>query len=404
MSSSRISRVADAVRPAMKARLMLAGPAGAGKTHTALTIATVLADGGKPLVIDTEEESALTYADRFDFVHLPWDPPFDPQELANVVADVARDYPVVIIDSASHFWMDEGGTLDIAGGKFTGWKAARPKQRDMIVSVLRAQTHMIVCVRSKMEYTQEEKNGKQVVSKLGMAPIQDSTFEFEMNVSCEIDMQHKVSIGKTRCDLLDGREYPAGHAADLAKVYGEWLQGGAPTITADEADELKHRLNGLDGKARAAFKAEFGHPAHLLADKVVAAREFVAAREGGTGDSPDMEGGAQGTSAEGSKEGHQPGRTTFSGNTAPAPNPGDTDRHRTRVNAAMSEVGVRDDDERHALIRYATGGATDSSAGLNAEQAAQVVTVCQQYGAGFVAFRHTLDGAVELVAAESVDQ
>jgi hypothetical protein len=33
-------------------------------------------------MIDTEKESALTYADDFTFDHLPWDPPFEPRELA----------------------------------------------------------------------------------------------------------------------------------------------------------------------------------------------------------------------------------------------------------------------------------------------------------------------------------
>jgi hypothetical protein len=145
--------------------------------------------------------------------------------------------------------------------------------------------------------------------------------------------------------------------------------------------------------------------APLLADHVDESWSLIneaatVADEVGDSGPPDTEGGEQGTSADGSQGNDQPGRPV----TAPAPNPGDTDRHRKRVNAAMSEVGVRDDNERHALIRYATGGQAESSAGLTAEQVAQVVTVCQQVGAGFVVFRDTLDGTVELVAAESVDQ
>lgn len=282
MTNRRIERVQPAVRRSMKARLMIAGPAGAGKTHTALTIARALCPDEMPLVIDTEEESALTYADKFAFHHLPWDPPFNPQELAQVVTEVAPNYPCVIIDSASHFWSDDGGTLDVAGGKFTGWKTARPMQRDLIVSVLRAPTNMIVCVRSKMEHAQETdaKTGKHVVTKLGMAPVQDSTFEYEVNVSAELDMTHTLSISKTRCDLLDGREFPAGHSTDMALIYSKWLEGGEPVAAPEDVTGLVTRMNDvIDEALRKSVKQEFvqrfGRPEHLLASKVAEADLFL---------------------------------------------------------------------------------------------------------------------------------
>ena len=139
---------------------MVSGPTGAGKTWTALKIAEVLAEGGKILVIDTEKESALTYADTFTFVHLPWLPPFEPRELARTMAEAGHEYAVVIVDSTSHFWRKEGGTLDIAGGKFTGWKDARPAQEDLVQALLDCHAHVILCARSKMEHVQEEINGR----------------------------------------------------------------------------------------------------------------------------------------------------------------------------------------------------------------------------------------------------
>ena len=79
VTANRLSLAREAVRPSLKARLMLSGPAGAGKTFSALEIASVL--GERILLIDTEKESALTYASEFAFTHLPWAPPFDPREL-----------------------------------------------------------------------------------------------------------------------------------------------------------------------------------------------------------------------------------------------------------------------------------------------------------------------------------
>lgn len=285
--TNRLQRVADAVRPEMKARLLLAGPAGSGKTWTALTIAAELAEGELPLVVDTEEESALTYADDFKFKHLPWDPPYHPQELSEAIEEAAKLYPVVVIDSASHFWMEEGGTLDIAGGKFTGWKAARPAQRDLIHSILRARAHMIVCVRSKMDYAQQEgKNGKQEVVKLGMAPIQDATVEYEVNVAAELDIAHTLHISKTRCAVLADRTFPAQHAIDMARIYRDWLRGGDPLAPVQDVEALKRRLNGMSGEDRRRFKENFGHPDHLVDRLLSAAVEFVDGLEkGGTASS-----------------------------------------------------------------------------------------------------------------------
>lgn len=89
-------------------------------------MAEVLAEGGEVLVIDTERESALTYADDFAFDHLPWHAPFDPRELGRVIAEAGDSYAVVMVDSLSHFWRAEGGTLDIAGGSSPGGRTPAP--------------------------------------------------------------------------------------------------------------------------------------------------------------------------------------------------------------------------------------------------------------------------------------
>lgn len=247
--SRRLVNAKPAVRPSLKGRLMLSGPAGAGKTFSALEIAQVLGD--RILVIDTERESSLTYADEFTFTHLPWHEPYDPRELGKELVDAAEDFDVIVVDSLSHFWGGQGGTLDIADGKFGGWKTARPAQNDVVQGILSAPAHIIVCVRSKMEHVQEQdaKTGKQVVKKLGLSPKQDGDLEYELNLAAEIDIDHRISVSKSRTTAVPvGRSFPSGHAGDLAKDYAAWLSSGEPFASLEVRAQIDLARAGLSGE------------------------------------------------------------------------------------------------------------------------------------------------------------
>lgn len=251
--ASRLLLANTAIRPKMYARMMLSGPAGSGKTDTALTIARELTRGdlSKVIVIDTEKDSALTYADRFPgYTHLPWDPPFSPSELGKTVTEAASSpqFEVVIVDSMTHFWKKRGGTMDIADGKFGGWKTARPVQEEMVDALLGAQAHVIICVRSKIEYAQvedERRPGRQKIMKLGMAPQQDGDLEYEMNISVEMDMEHTMYVGKSRTtDIPVGRTYMPGSAAEFGATYADWLSGGTE-ISSLSLEALQTKLGTL---------------------------------------------------------------------------------------------------------------------------------------------------------------
>lgn len=287
---SRLSLAAPAARPMLPARMMLSGPPGSGKTRTSLIVASVLADGGDVLLVDTERESALTYADDFGFHHLGWNPPYDPRELADTLHAAGEKYAVVIVDSLSHFWRKQGGTLDIAEGKFSGWKVARPAQEDMIDAILGTRSHVIVSVRAKVEYTQaQDERGRQVVTKVGMAPQQDDTLEYEVNLAAELDIEHRLTIAKSRTVPLPvGKVFAPGHAETFATIYRDWLRGGEPLPARDVVDGFIGRLNALPGDLRKEAKAEWlaalGKPETLRAAQVEQAETLVAAYESRIGD------------------------------------------------------------------------------------------------------------------------
>lgn len=286
MPASRAKQVKPAVRPAMPARLMLSGVAGSGKTWSALTIARILVGPeGRVVLIDTETDSALTYADEHTFEHLPWTPPFDPRDLAATIRDLSDGITTaIVVDSLTHFWEGDGGTLSIAHGRFTGWKEATPVQDDMVDAILRSRSHVIACVREKVHYDVSEGGGKQKVEKVGLAPKQRDGLDYEFNVAVSIDAAHEATVHKTRCRRLSGRVYRPNHIDEFATAYAEWLAGGQPVVSAEQAAELRALVGGLPGKevestlradCMALFKERFGSPDQVLAEDLDAARELI---------------------------------------------------------------------------------------------------------------------------------
>lgn len=240
MTTNRLSLAQPAVRTGQKARVALIGPSGAGKTWTALTVATELAQGGKVLLIDTEEGSGALYADKFKYDHLRWNPPYDPRELTSTL-EQAKDYAVVIVDSLSHFWDDEGGLLDIVDSvaarsssknSFAAWKEGTPIQKDMVRAFLRIDAHAIVTMRAKTEYVleQDERTGRTAPKRIGLAPVQRAGMEYEFTVIGLLELNHQLVIDKSRCDQVADKRYLAGKAAQFGKTLAEWLAGAAPEV------------------------------------------------------------------------------------------------------------------------------------------------------------------------------
>jgi len=224
-----------AVKYGGKLRMALAGPAGSGKTYSALRIATALANGGKIALVDTEHGSASKYADIFAFDVLELGPPFHPKRYGEAIRDASEaGYSVVILDSLSHAWNGDGGLLDIVdqiakrmktSNTFAAWKDATPIQNRLIEDILTADLHVIATMRSKQDYIiEQDDKGRSRPRKVGMAPIQRDGFEYEFDVFGELDIDANLIITKTRCPALEGGLYPKP-GEDVAAILVEWLSG-----------------------------------------------------------------------------------------------------------------------------------------------------------------------------------
>lgn len=201
-----------ATRKQAKARIAIDGASGSGKTYTALIAATSLANGGKIAVIDTERGSASLYSDEFDFdvVELQ---NFHPRNYIQAIEAAEQgNYAVIVIDSLSHAWEGEGGILDLhdnatkrqsSQNSYTAWKDVTPIHREFVDRILQSNCHIVATMRSKMEYSQEKDgNGKTVIKKIGLAPVQRAGTEYEFTVVCDMDVDHNLVVSKSRCKAI----------------------------------------------------------------------------------------------------------------------------------------------------------------------------------------------------------
>lgn len=223
-----------ATKTSAKLRLALIGPAGSGKTYSALAIASGL--GRKIAVLDTEHGSASKYADVFSFDSMQ-PPSFNPQVYIDAIAAAsAGGYDVLVIDSLSHAWAGKGGALEMVdaaakrlkGNSYVAWGEVTPLQTQMIDAILAADLHIIATMRSKMEYVQErDSNGRTTVRKIGLQPVQREGVEFEFDVMGDLSQDNELVISKTRCPALSGAIIKKP-GKPLADTLLSWLAGEAP--------------------------------------------------------------------------------------------------------------------------------------------------------------------------------
>lgn len=224
-----------AERKQAKLRLALDGPSGSGKTYTALIAATEIACGGKVAVIDTERNSASLYSDKFSFDVATLDK-FSPKAYVELIAQAESDgYSVIVIDSLSHAWEGIGGVLDMhdeatrrqkTHNSYTAWADVTPEHRALIDAMLQSKCHIIATMRSKMEYVQEkDANGKTVIRKVGMAPVQRQGMEYEFTIVGDLDADHTLVISKSRCEKVSDAVVTKP-GSNFFKVISEWLNSG----------------------------------------------------------------------------------------------------------------------------------------------------------------------------------
>ena len=224
-----------ATRQQSKLRMTIDGPAGSGKTFTALRFAHTLAGAGRIALIDTERGSASKYAGEAPD-GIPWDfdtlelTQFSPEKYTEAIMAAGRGgYAVLVIDSLSHAWEGTGGALEIkqrAGESWSAWRHVTPIHNRMVDAILQSTCHVITTMRSRMEYVQEvDGTGRTVIRKVGLSPIQRPGMEYEFDVVADMDWSHILSVSKTRCPAITDMKVEKP-GPDFLRPVVEWLFTG----------------------------------------------------------------------------------------------------------------------------------------------------------------------------------
>ena len=218
--------IRGAERHAVPQILALAGPTFSGKTIGALFVAAGLIEPGQKIgFLDTEQGRGLAYADDpeiraaipreswvdgkpFGYIELL--PPFHPARyMAALRAFQNAGYGLVITDSASHAWAEEGGCLDMKEND-RAWNRAKLWNKRFSAALRYSPLHQIVCLRAqektKVIDANKSSSGKQEYIPLGIQPICEKTFPFDLGTYITVEGE------------VDGR--PSTHLATPRK----WLR------------------------------------------------------------------------------------------------------------------------------------------------------------------------------------
>jgi hypothetical protein len=276
--------IRKAERKRAKLRMGIAAPSGAGKTYSALLLAFGL--GGKVGLIDTECGSGDLYANLGDYDIISIDAQYTiAKYLQAIKAFESAGYSTIIIDSLSHAWAGDGGLLDkqgkIAGtgNGYAAWRTITPEQNSLVTAMLASPCHIIGTMRSKTDYVQEkdERTGKTVIRKVGLAPVQRDGLEYEFSVMLNIDEQHVAHASKDRTSLFDGRYFKIDQST--GKELLTWLENGVeppkvvvPTF-ADHIAAIDNATTIDDLKAAYINARKFAGADEAMLEQFVAAKD-----------------------------------------------------------------------------------------------------------------------------------
>jgi len=254
MATPRVFTDAEAVREQTPVLVGLVSPSGAGKTYSALRLATGMqrVTGGEIFVVDTEQKRAKHYAAAFKFRHVPFGKPFSPLDyLAAIEHCVTKGAKIVIVDSMSHEHEGPGGVLEMHSAKLDklagddwkkrerctmlAWSEPKQQRRRLLNSIVQMDCNFIFCFRAKRKI-KPVKGGEPL--DLGWMPIGGEEFVYEMTMNAilhpgangvpswkptEVGEREMVKLPEQFRDVFAGDPQLS---EDIGEKLARWAAGG----------------------------------------------------------------------------------------------------------------------------------------------------------------------------------
>lgn len=246
-------KIRRASRQQTLARVLMEGPAGAGKTKSGLLFANGLMSKlglEACVVIDTERGSSNAYEADIPggFGVIDLGPPYKPELLIEAIG-MAEDANAdcIIIDSVSHFWSGEGGCLEInddlarskyRGNSWSAWSETKKRWRRMVERINGSSAHVIVTGRSKTETAQADEGGRKKVVRLGMKLEAGDSLEYEFQVAFAVSHEsHLALCVKDRTGVFVDRD-PEIIKPEFGVRMAQWIMGGKPAPPPELVEEV----------------------------------------------------------------------------------------------------------------------------------------------------------------------
>jgi len=236
-------------REKRSAKVLITGPAGAGKTHTALNLMTAFTDN---IAVAMTEPSAELYLDR-----LPADvrvegftmDRMDSERWSDAMNDaVDSGFGGIIMDSLSDEWrstlnrVDSTMTRDGRQDNRAGWREIRPVHEGFAQAIQRCPIHVIATCRSKMSWDWEGSKKR----ALGYEPVQDNEITYWFDMVLDMD-QRTATVEKVRG--FSGAIGLSQHepTAEFIRPFADWLTSGSdPTIGEPAMLRLRREYPNVD--------------------------------------------------------------------------------------------------------------------------------------------------------------
>ena len=215
-----------ATREASRAKILVDGTAGSGKTWTSLLLAAEL--GKETLVFDSENKSSTKYSHRFPFNVVKM-PDYHPRTYSDAITfGESQQEDVLIFDGVSHSWAGEGGALELAeqnkikvgGNKWAAWSHVTPDLNIFTHRILDCSKHLICTARVRTDWEEVNDGGKKKYNKIGLATVarQEFDYEFDLHFRMQADgTDHYLIVLKSRYDEIKVGEIVKNPDAEFAR-------------------------------------------------------------------------------------------------------------------------------------------------------------------------------------------